>query len=576
MYFCTQIPKAKVMGKIRNNFSISKFFDHLEQSFARFPVTILACLALALVAASAQDGRYILFCVIAVPVSLTVSLFCENRVKQWANMLITLGSVCLWFAYAFLFSVKSESMEQLVQDFAIGVCFVVAIFTILFLKREPDDRRFWNYSHKVFVSSSIALSFALALMIGLYLPIIFIDVVSSANVEHVFFPYIASFCFFFLYPLFTICYFPTKEELQDNSLNFSRLSKIFTQYLLLPLVALYFFILYFYLIYIILSWELPQGMVTYMVTTSMFFYLLVLLFSYPAYIEGESRIFSFVARFGALFALPLVVLMTVGIGYRISQYGLTINRCYVLALNIWFYAVLIFLFVTKARKIKWIPISFAVAFLLVSVGPWSMSSITFRHLSRNIVAVCEKENLFEDGTLVAERLLDYKKKGLPLSDDAGRIEGVTSIFSQYEYIHRHYGEKDAQKIFSRNGRENLAILGQVTGNSYESDTEEKYEYYSLRNTVKEFDITGYQYFAKGHQWCIEGDCVFCVLENGKRLPIKKAVLLNKYKTKSEDLSFKGENFLIVMECANFTMEKKGNRLELVNFSGEFCAFYSTK
>ena len=68
--------------------------------------------------------------------------------------------------------------------------------------------------------------------------------------------------------------------------------------------------------------------------------------------------------------------MFVGILRRLSDYGITINRLYVLLLNLWLFGVSIYLFITRTRQVKWIYISFAAIAFIFSVGPWSVFSIT--------------------------------------------------------------------------------------------------------------------------------------------------------------------------------------------------------
>ncbi len=78
--------------------------------------------------------------------------------------------------------------------------------------------------------------------------------------------------------------------------------------------------------------------------------------------------------------LPLLALMSVAIGRRLSDYGITISRLYLLVFNVWCYAVCLWLIFTRNRRIWLIPTSFAVILLLISVGPQSIANITKRHL----------------------------------------------------------------------------------------------------------------------------------------------------------------------------------------------------
>lgn len=532
------------MKKLRNTFSISRLADRLECAIARFPLTILACIALTLTIPSVNEEIYWLAALGCVGISLTVSVFCEDRVKQWVNWLISLGAVVLWLAL-FLARGTANSTGRIAELLAFNSLFFVAFFTILFTQRQPDDRHFWNYCRKILSYGAIALTFALVLLTGLGLAYIFLISLNDSYSSNIF-EYIASGCIFFVFPTMTLCYIPERSQLQDNSLNFSKLLKIFTQYCFLPLLALYFFILYFYLLFIIVSWDLPKGTIVYMVSASVLFYLLLLFLSYPAYMGEENRIWKFVAHYGALLALPLVALMSVCIGYRIAQYGITIMRCYVVALNLWFYGILLYLFFTKSRKIKWIPISFAVILLAVSVGPWSIANSTFRHISRSLVSICEKEHLLKDGKLVADKVNEYEL--------AHRHEVPTPLLTQYKYLRSNFEESECENVFESHSEENFDILDSI----YWWRSADGREFFPEVETIindrsfDQYDISDYQHFAVGHTWTEEDGSAIFTTNSGKRFAIPDSVIVNMYKTRGADLSYQTDDFLIIMQDMMFT------------------------
>lgn len=76
-----------------------------------------------------------------------------------------------------------------------------------------------------------------------------------------------------------------------------------------------------------------------------------------------------------LLMMPLLILMSIGICRRISDYGITASRLYLATINVWFYVVCIIMLKTKVRRIHWIPISFCVIFALASVLPVNYNSV---------------------------------------------------------------------------------------------------------------------------------------------------------------------------------------------------------
>ncbi|MCQ2285923.1 MAG: DUF4153 domain-containing protein [Bacteroidales bacterium] len=561
------------MNKIRTLFSLSSFLHRLGEAFSRFPVTILSCLAFMLAFPNTDDEKTFFIGLGSIIISLACSLFCENFEKKWLSHLVSTIGVGLWLSYLYLITGSDYSTGIIIQKMAILSCFVVAIFTVFFYRKQPDDRQFWNFFRTLIRYSAIALLFSVLLLVGILIAKLFIDSLIESSMNSLIFPYIACFCLIFLFPVSTLCYIPKVDEIHNDALTFNKFQKIFSQYLLLPLIVFYFFILYFYLFYIIIRWRLPQGRVTYMVSTSVLCYLLLLYLSYPAYLQGENRTFSFIARFGALFAFPLVILMSVGIGYRISQYGITIYRGYVLVLNIWFYAILLFLFFTKSKKIKWIPLSFALTFLLTSVGPWSISNLTYRHFGHNLITTCEKAELFDQGKIVPEKLCAYN-----LSLKTEKNDNSQDIVDLYSYLKRNYSTSDLEKLFNDFKEENIAVLDEAYALRYPSffeqtDDVENVEHLTLPNSTTHFEIADYQYYSTGVQWFMMDSCVVGLTDNGKDFSIPKKEILSKYVSQNTDLTFKGSNYLIVVSTAHFEVNVVNDSLELKAFDGNFFVFY---
>ena len=194
-------------------------------------------------------------------------------------------------------------------------------------------------------------------------------------------PDIAIFCLVMLAPALFMNIIPEREQkyLYDVP-EFSRFAKGVVQYLFIPLLLLYMVTLYIYATKILLAWQLPVGWVSYLVTASMLGMVVLLYITFPIQYEQGNSIFKKVTRCLPLAMLPLLVLMTVAIGRRLSDYGITISRLYLLVFNVWCYVVCIGLLITRNKRIWWIPASFAVVLFLISVGPQSIANITQRQL----------------------------------------------------------------------------------------------------------------------------------------------------------------------------------------------------
>jgi hypothetical protein len=108
----------------------------------------------------------------------------------------------------------------------------------------------------------------------------------------------------------------------------ARLLAISVDYILSPALVIYTLILYVYISLILVNWKLPEGGVAYLVLS----FLVVGLVCHLLRLQVEKRHFEwFYKAFPAIAVAPLVLLW-VGIIRRVSEYGFTETRIYLVAL----------------------------------------------------------------------------------------------------------------------------------------------------------------------------------------------------------------------------------------------------
>lgn len=178
--------------------------------------------------------------------------------------------------------------------------------------------------------------------------------------------------------------------------GFGRFIATFCKNVILPLVLVYMAILYAYMVKILIAWELPNGSIVWMVT-GFVSVVLVTVYGLQGYICDETskltarRIATLALHFLPLLTLPLLVLMTVAIGYRINEYGLTASRLYVITFNIWAYAAIIYLTCSRVPHLNAVAASFAGIFLITSIIPGlNYTTIGTRAVQNKVMrALCE-------------------------------------------------------------------------------------------------------------------------------------------------------------------------------------------
>ena len=354
----------------------------------RFPISVAALavgVVLTLMAIHDLDDvidyRLAIFLPVAMLSSIAGLLAVEDGRSRWMGLIAEIGVPVLWGVRCLFLPEDSHDFEHepLIVEFGVVVwASFLAIFFTSFLRRDTDTQ-WWNFSARLVLRLILGSIFSLIFFGGFALAIYAVSQLFDVDPPEELFGWLAVGCFMVFAPLYVMAGVPVGEEKRDGELTPAPVLKVLALYILGPILAVYTLILYLYLFKIIITWELPVGWVSWLVTTLAVGGLVVSLLLYPLRMRGAGRIVDFLARWTGVIIAPLLVLMTVGIARRISDYGFTPNRCYILLLNLWFYGVYAWLFVVRGRRVKWILISAVVVGLLSSVGPWSLARVTPRH-----------------------------------------------------------------------------------------------------------------------------------------------------------------------------------------------------
>lgn len=205
----------------------------------------------------------------------------------------------------------------------------------------------------------------------------------------------------------------------------------------LPIFLIYLAVLLVYLVKIVIEWELPNGTVTYMVSAMMIQLVGVWMLIYPSLRQPVLKWEKWM-RFLPLVCLPLVVLMSIGLYRRFSDYGITISRVYAVALNVWFYMLIVVLTLRtgKGKPLSAILLSLGTGLVLLSSIPYiSVRDCTHRRLVREIDELMTDSQSGEVMQFATKSELENWLPTLP--EEQGE-----ALESKWNYLLREYGNTD--------------------------------------------------------------------------------------------------------------------------------------
>lgn len=295
------------------------------------------------------------------------------------------AALLAWAAYTWYNDDNMLRNEVLWMWLSLVGAMTLAVFVLPFF-RERDDVASWNFTWRIFAIAASSWLVGIVMCCGLCL--------LTASVKYLFGADVSDDWLFtwLILSLFTLPVTLTLGRIPAGELKHDRMLTVFPflhrsiHYLFLPLLACYMLLLYGYLVKVVVEFQLPDGWVSTLVSALVLGSVAFVLALYPSLRQGTSATDRRVVRVLPFAILPLLVLMTVGVGRRLADYGVTVNRLYVLALLVWFYVVCVGLYLSHARRVWWIPASFALVALLTSAFPVNVTRIARRVVRRSVEA----------------------------------------------------------------------------------------------------------------------------------------------------------------------------------------------
>ena len=383
--------------------NISETFLRVVKRFPVATVLVVAQTAVLsyMVATETEPGSKLL-CLLAflsagLFISIATSLWGEEQrdcLLRWIVEGVSLGVCALYCVLVFLTDViPNRELPAFKIGNAAWIALVVLLIPFGSFLREKDDLKVWHFI--LSLCGALLISGIVAwVMTGGFEGLLFgtaalFDFDAGKKLPLV----IMIVCTVLLFWMLLLALIPQSERKHNASAEMpSFLTKI-VSWLLLPLLGCYILVLYAYGLNILIQWELPKGMISWLVSAVMAVYVLCYVLLYPQVTHQESWQSKVLTRWLPIVILPLLVLMSVGVVRRFADYGVTPPRLYLLTLLLWFYAICIVMLVVPRKRFRWIALSFAALFILSSGHPLNYYRLCRPYLSAKIDKVIAEKGL---------------------------------------------------------------------------------------------------------------------------------------------------------------------------------------
>ncbi|AMP97357.1 hypothetical protein AY601_0395 [Pedobacter cryoconitis] len=343
--------------------------------------------------------RVLMTAVLGLVISLATTLFCESRSiktpqKFIYNLIAALLTALLFFAFDPL-----VNAADVVRFFLLALAGHLLVAFAAFTKLDAIQG-FWQFNKTLFLHFLTSMLYSAALYAGIAAAIGAMNLLFGVDFKHDTF-YILWVCITGIFnTVFFLSGVPDDFSKLNQDFSYPKGLKIFTQYVLIPLATLYVVILLAYEIKILIQWRLPKGLVSNLILGYAVFGILSLLLIFPIREKAENKWIKTFARTFYFLMLPLLLLLFIALGTRISLYGFTEPRYFLTLLACWLLFITFYFLLSKKQNIKVIPISLCLLTLLSIYGPQSAFSVSTYSQKTILLRIFKDNHAFENGKFV--------------------------------------------------------------------------------------------------------------------------------------------------------------------------------
>jgi len=372
----------------------------------RFPLVLAAALtgaAAAVYLIGTSDGdmgpiRLLLASLLGIPLFIALGLTAERCVERSRRLLLPALGLAALVAYGLTLPARIEGAPLIrFALFAVAAHLAVCFLPLL---RLPGENAFWQFNKTLFLRLLAGLVFSLALMLGLSVALLALDKLFGLTVDGEVYPRLYVLVLFIFNTWYFLAGVPARpvdlEALHDHP----PILRIFAQYILAPLVAVYLALLTAYLVKVLVTAQWPSGWIGWLVSSVGAAGLASLALLHPLAMEGRQKWVSLYARGYFILLLPAVVMLLLSVGKRIGQYGVTEARYLLVLIALWLGAIALLGALNRLKSLRPLPLSLCLLALVASAGPWGAFSVSRHSQLGRLETLLEAGGMLAEGRLV--------------------------------------------------------------------------------------------------------------------------------------------------------------------------------
>lgn len=264
--------------------------------------------------------------------------------------------------------------------------------------KAGDDLSVWFFNGSMWFGVVVSYVALLLFAGGLCTALWAVHVLFDVNIAEEVYNDIWAFACLILGPLYALSWVPERFTFNKEDCNAPSGLKFIVNWISAPMVFLYLGVLYAYFIKILVTGEVPNGHLAYMISGFIGAGIITYLLAHPLRDESSPQLRLFYRILFPAMIVP-VAFHFYAIWERVSAYGVTESR-YMLAISAIWFAYLAVAGTLKRLPLRAVPMSLAILMLVATVGPWSAVSVSGQSQKARLETLLVENNILINDKVV--------------------------------------------------------------------------------------------------------------------------------------------------------------------------------
>ncbi|QQR83429.1 DUF4153 domain-containing protein [Candidatus Peregrinibacteria bacterium] len=327
---------------------------------------------------------------------------------------------------------------HIIRQIMITLMAWVGLFVIPLREVSFKNDITWNWINDFIHKFLITFIYMLTLFGGISIILVTIETLFDITILERWYLYAWVIITSVLGTLFMLGQWPNRITHYNDRPALSYYESGFFRSIFLTLILAYTVILYTYGAKIIISGEWPQGQVAYWVS----FYAavgIIMYFYSHALLDQKHAVVRWFHQWFFLMLVPLIGLLYLAIKLRIDDYGLTVNRIFIIVIAAWLFLTALYYMLSKQKRLIWIPGTFLITVALTGFAPINAFNTSLTNQLQRMEAM-----LINNQWLNEKGQIEVNSAANQTSADAYQVSSII------RYVIENYGTEPLQPYFKEN------------------------------------------------------------------------------------------------------------------------------